>query len=159
MAEGNNISGKDLLYIGGGVVAFFAIKKVLVKLGIATGEGEQSVINNIANPYSPWKPQYWQEQNKKVTVALIKRATAEGYARTIHNAFGIFQDDFNAILSVFSALKTKTQVSFLSQVFAEMYKEDMLSFLTDGGGILPWDGLSDAHLKQLTDLVNRLKTY
>lgn len=159
MSNGNNITGKDLLYIGGGLVAFFAVKKVLVKLGIATGEGEQSAINNIINPYSPWKPAYWQEARKKNTVALLTRSGAENYAKIIHNAFGLFQDDFNAILSVFSALKAKTQVSFLAQVFSEKYNEDLLSFLTDGGGILPWDGLSDSQLKQLTDLVSRLKNY
>jgi hypothetical protein len=90
---------------------------------------------------------------------LIRVATAQEYAKTIHGAFTVFQDDFNAIMSVFSQLKTQSQISFLSDVFSKMYKEDLLSFLTDGGGILPWDGLSDTNLEKLTDLVNKLPKY
>ena len=156
MAKQINIKGTDALLIGGGVIAFFAIKKLLIKFGIASGPGTQQTINELTNPGSPWKPEYWKKGSGAL---LIKNAVADKYATTIHNAFTVFQDDFNAIVSVFSQLKTKSQVSYLAQKFAEKYNEDLLQFLTNGGGILPWDGLSDSQLLQITNYVNKLPAF
>ena len=91
------------------------------------------------------KPSYY----KRTGGLLVRRADAERYARQIHSAFGIFQDDFNAVLAAFNRMPSKAAVSFLADVFQQIYKEDLLTFLTNGGGILPWDGFSDAQLKQL----------
>jgi hypothetical protein len=81
---------------------------------------------------------------------------AEDFAYKIQNAFTVFQDDWNVILSVFSQMRTKANVSFLADIFMQQYNEDMLSFLTDGGGVLPWDGLSKSHMDTLINMVQKL---
>lgn len=153
MAKGIKISTTDVLLIGGGLLAFTAIKRLLIAGGIAAGPGTKSASQEITNPVSYWKPSYY----KRYGGLLITRAVAENYAKRIHDAFGIFQDDFNAIMGVFSQLKAKTQISFLADVFQQRYGEDLLTFLTNGGGILPWDGLSDKQLETLIAFTNKLK--
>lgn len=140
------------LLIAGAILAFSTIKKILDSLGLG-GDPTQP---EQANPDSPWKPLYWK-QFSSYSYA-IDLATATDYAETIHDAFTLFQDDYNAILSVFSKMKTKANVSYLCYVFNNKYNEDLLSFLEDGGGVLPWDGLSTAHLNTIISLVNKLPT-
>jgi len=152
MAKGIKITTTDVLLIGGGLIAFTAIKRLLIAGGIAAGPGTKAASVNITDPGSYWKPQYY----KRVGGRFLKRSTTESYAKQIHDAFGIFQDDFNSVMAAFSKMPTKTAVSFLSEVFQDKYKEDLLSFLTNGGGILPWDGLSDNQLKTLIAFTDKL---
>jgi hypothetical protein len=152
MANRIKISTTDVLLIGGGLLAFTAVKRILIAAGIAAGQGTQAASQLITDPNSYFKPSYY----KRTGGSLIRRADAERYARQIHSAFGIFQDDFNAIVAVFSRMPSKAAISFLADVFSQIYKEDLLTFLTNGGGILPWDGLSDNQLKQLLALTNKL---
>ena len=152
MAGKVKISSTDVLLIGGGLLAFTAIKRLLIAGGIAAGPGTQSASQQITDPSSYWKPNYY----KRTGGLLVTRATAERLSRQIHSAFGIFQDDFNAVMAAFSQVKTKAAISFLADVFQQIYKEDLLTFLTNGGGLLPWDGLSDNQLKTLLTFTNRL---
>lgn len=118
------------------------------------GFGTDPTKDERSNPDSPWKPGYWQ---RFTTFSYaINETTAKDMCKTIHNAFTLVNDDFNAINGVFSLLRTKANVSFLAWEFQKIYNEDLLSFLTDGGGILPWDGLSTAHLKILISYVKKL---
>jgi hypothetical protein len=149
-----------VIIAGTALAGILLVRRILIRTGVLQGKGGATVQREIENPFSPWKPTFYQAPAaQRAGALLIRVATAQEYAKTIHNAFTVFQDDFNAIMSVFSQLKTQSQVSFLSDVFSKMYKEDLLSFLTDGGGILPWDGLSDTNLEKLTDLVNKLPKY
>lgn len=152
MAKGIKISTTDVLLIGGGLLAFTAIKRLLIAGGIAAGPGTKAASDEIIDPRSYWKPSYY----KRTGGLLVRRADAERYARQIHNSFGIFQDDFNAVLAAFNRMPSKAAVSFLADVFQQQYKQDLLTFLTNGGGILPWDGLSDNQLKQLLAFTNKL---
>lgn len=152
MAKGIKISTTDVLLIGGGLLAFTAIKRLLIAGGLAAGPGTQAASQNITDPASYWKPSYY----KRTGGLLIRREAAERYAAQIHNAFGLFQDDFNAVMAAFSKMPTKAAISFLADVFQQKYNEDLLTFLTNGGGLLPWDGLSDAQLKQLIAYTNKL---
>jgi len=140
----------------GGLFAFKFLRDLLARFGLVEGQGSTATDQQIADPNSPWKPTYWQQFTKFNYPITEEQATE--YSTTIHGAFGVFQDDFNSVLSVFSNMHTKANVSYLSYVFNNKYNEDLLSFLKDGGGLMPWDGLSDAHLKQLTDLVANLPT-
>lgn len=150
--KGLNISSTDVLLIGGGLLAFTAIKRLLIAGGLAAGPGTKAASELIIDPSSYFKPAYY----KRVGGRLVVRYRAEQLAAQIHNAFGIFQDDFNAIMAAFSQLPSKSAVSFLADVFQQRYKEDLLTFLTNGGGLLPWDGLSDNQLKTLIAFTNKL---
>ena len=152
--EGSKTTTQDIMpfiYIGGAILAISVVNKILDKLGLIGSKKRQ---NEMENPNSPFKPNYYK--NYSVYTYAITTSQAKAYAYTIHNAFGVFQDDYNAVLSVFNQMRTKCNVSFLADVFIQGYGEDLLNFLTDGGGILPWDGLSRQHLDEIIDMVNNL---
>ena len=151
------ININTVLIAGTAIFGLVVVRGILVRFGVLQGRGGATVQREQTNPNSPWKPTFWK--SAPAGAALIKSATANQYAATIHNAFSLFQDDFNAIFSVFSQLRTKSQVSFLADIFQQKYGEDLLSFLGDGGGIMPWDGLNDQNLAKITELVSRLPQY
>lgn len=157
------VSGVDantVLLVGGGLIGLSLVSKLFNTLGIWNGPGGTAVAHEQTNPNSPWKAAFWQSAyNSGTEVTLLTADAVNTFCQQIHDAFTVFQDDFNQIMAVFSQLKTKSQVSYLADKFQQRYREDLLSFLKDGGGILPWDGLSDTHLKVLTDLVNNLPQY
>lgn len=157
-----NIDKSDVqtgIYIVGGIFMITAFKKLMEKLNIFSGPGQDAVNNEQTNPKSPWKPVFLDHIPAGTNYLLLTSAKAAEFSKIIHNAFTVVQDNYNSILGVFNQLKTQSQVAHLSKVFQQTYNEDLLTFLTDGGGILPWDGLSDTHLKELTDLVKNLPQY
>jgi hypothetical protein len=141
MAGKIKISATDVLLVGGGLLAFTAIKRLLIAGGIAAGPGTQSASQQITDPGSYWKPLYY----RRTGGVLVQRATAERLAKQIHNAFGLFQDDFNAVMAAFSQLKTKAAISFVADVFQQRYRQDLLTFLTNGGGSYPGTVLAIAN--------------
>lgn len=150
------LQGSDVtpvLLIAGGLLAVNAISKLLDKLGL----GGNPASGELSNPLSPWKPAYWRQYT--IFSYAITVQQAKDFAATIHNAFTVFNDDFNAIMGVISQMRTKANVSFLSDIFTQTYNEDLLSFLGDGGGLLPWDGLSKEHLQQILAYVDKLPTH
>lgn len=154
IGEFTNSDAMLIFLLIGGVIAFNVVMKILRSLGL----GGDPTDNEQSDPRSCWKPTYWQQYAGQYT-HTITEAEGRAYASTIQNAFHVYTDDYNAILSVFSALRTKAEVSFLAWVFNKQYQEDLLSFLTDGGGILPWDGLSYSHLQTILELVKKLPAY
>lgn len=150
-----------LLVAGGAYVMITGLgvfKDLLNKLGLTKGAGTKEAEEESADPNSAFKPSYWTNYIGKFTYT-INKATAQQYAKTIHDAFTLFYDDYETIFGVFSQMRTKANVSYLADIFQQAYGEDLLSFLRTGGGILPWDGLSESHMKSIIDLVNNLKSY
>lgn len=149
---------KLLLYGGGLLIVYFGIlRPLLEKLGIARSQAEQQVINqqNLPNNKNPFSPVYWKSiSNAK----LITRNATNGLAKRLYDAMGYFSDDEPAVFSVFSQIKYKTQISWLSDVFQQNYKIDLLDFLKRGKGQLPNAGLSDSELQQIINIVNALPT-
>lgn len=150
------------LFVAGGayllITGVDVLKGLLDKLGLTKGKGTKEAEQESADPNSSFKPDYWKNYIGKFTYTIDK-ATAQSYAKTIHGAFTLFYDDYETIFGVFSRMKTKANVSYLADIFQQQYGEDLLSFLRTGGGILPWDGLSETHLQTIIDFVNNLKAY
>jgi hypothetical protein len=143
---------KKYLLIAGGIVGayFLIVNPILKKLGLKTSA---NVIQAQTDPGSPFNPNMW----RKVSGAqLLKMDTTKLLAKRIHDAFGVFYDDFNAVMSAIKSCKYKTQISWLCDVFQQQYNQDMFTFLTNGGGIMPWDGLGDAQVQQILNYVNNL---
>ena len=154
MAKQDN--NKLLLYGGGLLIVYFGIlRPLLEKLGIARSQAEQQVINqqNAPNNKNPFSAIYW----KTIPGAkLIKRNETNALAKRIFDAMGYFSDDESAVFSVFTQLKTKTQVSWLADIFQQNYKMDLLDFLKRGKGQLPQAGLNNTELQQILNIVNAL---
>ncbi len=151
-----NDDSKLLLYGGGLLIVYFGIlRPLLEKLGLATSQAEQQVINqqNLPNNKNPFSPVYW----KSVPGAkLITRNSTNNLAKRIYDSMGFFSDDEPQVFSVFSQMKYKTQVSWLSDIFQQNYKMDLLDFLKRGKGQLPQAGLNDTELQQIINIVNNL---
>ncbi len=155
-AFGDVVNIQNVVAVSAVVLAakgFGLFDSLLSRLGI----GNDVTASAQSDPNSPFKPTYWQQFTSFANGAITED-TAKSYCAAIQDAFGIFSDDYNKILSVFSSLKSKAQVSFVAWEFNKQYNEDLLSFLTNGGGILPWDGLSSAHMTTIINLVHALPT-
>jgi hypothetical protein len=147
---------KLLLYGGGLLIVYFGILRPLFeKLGLARSQAEQQLINqqNLPNNKNAFSPLYWKTiPNAK----LITRNATNALAKRIFDAMGYFSDDESAVFSVFTQLKTKTQVSWLADIFQQNYRIDLLDFLKRGKGQLAQAGLSDTELQQVINIVNNL---
>jgi S-adenosylmethionine:diacylglycerol 3-amino-3-carboxypropyl transferase len=67
-------------------------------------------------------------------------------------------NDYARILAIFKTLSYKTQVSFLADKFAQMYKTDLLDYLKNGkSNFLVQNALNDTQVQTIIDFVNKLK--
>ena len=155
--KGLDINPNTVLIAGTAVFGLVVARKILISLGLLGGRGQREVQQELQNPSSPWKPTFWK--SAPVGSALLRRATADEYSKKIYDALNWYADDTAAVTGVFSALKTKSQVSFLADVFMQQYNADLLSFLQEGSDTFPWNGLSDDELLRITNLVDRLPQY
>lgn len=153
MAQKRPVVDLNTVIIAGiAVGGYLVVRKLLVSLGLAGGKGEKEVKNELQDPGSPWKPAYW----KKVGGTVLTRSTADYYAKKIYDALNWYADDTAKVNGVFAELTTKSQVSFLADVFNQKYNADLLSYLQEGSDTFPWNGLSDDELLKITNLVDRL---
>jgi hypothetical protein len=150
------VDTNTVLLVGGGLVGLVVINKILVSLGLGTGPGGHNVNNELTDPGSEWKPTYYKSLPPGTQYYTLTPTGGAMFSKQIYDAFTLFKDNFDQIMGVFNQLQTKTQVSVLADYFQQKYDRDLLTFLKDGGGVLPWDGLSDAQFYTLTTYVNNL---
>lgn len=153
MAKRNNDTVLILAAVG---IGYFAVlKPLLVTLGIQDSREEKDIANqgNLSNEKNPFSPAYWKSRN----CTILNRGAADSYAKQIFDAFGFFGDDEDQAINVFRQLKSKCQVSFLADVFAQNYKKDLFTYLRDGSQSSGfWGGLSDGDLNTVIKIVNSL---
>ena len=152
------------IYAGGIAILYFGIlRPILTKLGIqqtAAEQQEQTQVTQTStgqNAKNPFSPVFWI--NAPSGAALLTVAVATDLADRIYNGMGYFYDDEAAIISVFRLLKTKSQVSWLADVFQKKYKTDLFDFLRKGKGIMYQAGLNNNELNQIISIVNKLPNY
>ncbi len=145
---------------GLGLAYFGLLKPILNALRITstaeTKEQEQNIKTAETAPanVNPWSPNYYKIKGGTV----FTLATAKAKAKIIYNALGNFSDDEEAIYGVLKSAKYKTQISFLCDVFYQMYKIDMFEFLKRGKN--NWNyaaGLNSSELNQCIEIVKNLK--
>ena len=112
---------------------------------------------NLSPNENPFNPNFFRYA--PAGSLLLTRAQAEKLANDIFDALGYWYDDEAKIYGVFRSLKTKSQVSFLSDVFNQLHKLDLLEFLRKGKGVMPETGLNDTELSEVIGIVNRLPKY
>jgi hypothetical protein len=153
---------KLILYAGGLAILYFGvIRPILKKLGIQQTqeqvEAQQSVnrIENTPNVNNPFSPVYWKQfQGKKVH--LFNNDTTNRFVKRLYDSMGYFSDDESAVFSVFTQMKYKTQVSWISDQFNRTYKLDLFNFLKQGKGALPQAGLNELELQKIIKIVEAL---
>lgn len=149
------------IYIAGGLIGFTILKSTLEKFGIWKSAATRAIDQLNASSNNFWSPNYWQQINPNGLPYqnALTEDQAMDYLHTIHNAFGILTDDREAVTGVFKALKTKANASWLAYINQKNYGSDLLTFLRNGGGVLPWDGLSDADIVAITNYINSLPNF
>ncbi len=126
------------------------------------GNGVQVTTGNVGttkqepNWNSPFDMNYLTDVQKWVAPKSIQElddVSAKKYAKIIMDAKGTFNDDEDAVKSVFGKkLRDKTQVASLSKAFYQLYKKDMWQFLNGF--------LSQSEMKEfVSKYVNRLPNY
>lgn len=150
---------KTLLTVGavglGVYLLYKPIKKLFDTFGITESSTEQEVTQQqSAGVKSPFSPLYWRQFKKS---HILTQVQAKAKAKAIRDSFGAFGDNYVRILAVFKTLNYKTQVSYLAETFAKLYKADLLQALQSGRYNTFWSGLSDKQLQTIIDLVNKLK--
>lgn len=155
---------KTFLTIGAFALAYFGIiRPILNKLGITNSAAQQLINNqsNLPNNLNPFSPLFYQTNEARNSRALLLTSeTANKYADILYKAMGYISDDEAAVYSVFRALKTKSQVSFLCDVFQKKYSIDLLEFLKRGKNQYnAASGLNSDELKTVIDIVNSLPKY
>lgn len=139
----------------GAVIAYFLVARpILTKLGIIKSDKVIAIENETLKINTPWNPNYWKQFNRPI---LITDKASDDIIAIIQDSFGVLADNYDSILAQFKKLSYKTQVSYLADKWQQQKGTDLLSFLGNGGGIFPWDGLSNDHLSSLITFVNNLK--
>jgi hypothetical protein len=153
---------KLILYAGGLAILYFGvIRPILKKLGIQQTQeqviAQQAVnkIENTPNVDNPFSPVYWKKFQGK-TVHLFNVDTTNRFVKRLYDSMGYFSDDESAVFSVFSQMKYKTQVSWISDQFNRTYKLDLFNFLKQGKGPLPQAGLNELELQKIIKIVEAL---
>lgn len=157
----NNNDLTTIFLLLGGIIAFTVIKKILESVGIWTSPEKKKLQSIAIDPNSFWTPTYWQNINpggSGWTYALTEEQ-AQNLLSQIKSAFGLFTDSPEKVMAAFRTLQTKANVSFLAWELQKTDGADLLELLRNGGGILPWDGLSDSDTLAINDYINSLPNY
>lgn len=149
----------QLLYIGGGVLAFTFLKQILEKFGIWDSAATKELNQDSTDPGSPWSPYYWRNLEAKGVQwsYALPWSTAVSYSNEIYDSFGPINDCEECAIAVFKRLRTKANLSFLCEVFSSTYDQDLLTFLR--GGSWPQDRLSDADVNTISQYIKNLPDY
>lgn len=149
------IENKDLMTLalaGGLLLSFDLIKRFFEGIGIWKSADTKNIDAEETNPDSAFNPNFYK-QYVNYTYAITGQQALD-YAAQIYNAFGAFNDCEECVMNVFYALRTKSNVSFLADKFAQQYGQSLLPFLR--GGWWPQDRLSDSDLNTILQYVSKL---
>jgi len=155
------IDNTIILVIGavalGGYILYKPFKALFETLGIQKSEVEEKVTQQQSGGVkSPFSPLYWRQIKR---AHLLTQAQAQAKAKVLHEAITLTGPKFDTILAIFKTLQYKTQVSFLADVFAKMYKTDLLDYLQNGkSNFLVHNALREDSLSTILQLVDKMKT-
>lgn len=114
---------------------FLVVKPLLESLNIMdTKEEKDAEKLRQSTEQSGYKSDYWNPNytvRKGYKAYLLTESSARALVDKLWNASGAFNDDEEAIYSVFRTLKYKTQVSFLAFWFNKLKKKDLYTWLRD----------------------------
>lgn len=136
MQEQKNSGVDSRLIVGLAVVAaayYGLLRPITDFLGLTddTKTKEQKEFNDLVTNADYWSPNFYIDLNRQTTLCLLRYGTVTDIADKISAAFGILNDDEEAIYANIRRLRSKAQVSQLAQRFAEMYNKDLLQTLKD----------------------------
>lgn len=133
-----------------GTIYFLVLKPVLTKVGVIESKEDKKRTTQsttfATDIDSPFSPIYYKN---KIGAKLLLKAEAQRLAKIIHEADGYFNDNELAVYSALRKLQYRTQLSWLADVFSQMYQKDLYSYLRAF--------LDDAEMDIVHGIVNTLK--
>lgn len=150
---------KPFLFIGGGILAFDSVKRILEGLGFWKSEATKNLDDASTNPANYWNPNFWRTVNPSGTgwTYAIDVTTAQQWLSELRDAFGAFNDNEEQAIGILKRCRTQANLSFLADIFNRTYGEDLLTWLR--GGWWPQDRLSDADVYTVNNYISRLPKY
>lgn len=150
---------KPFLFVGGGILAFDSVKRILEGLGFWKSPATKNLDDASTNPNSFWNPNFWRTVKPDAAnwTYAIDITTAQEWLKDLRNAFGAFNDNEEQAIAVFRRCRTQANCSFLADIFNRTYNEDLLTWLR--GGWWPQDRLSDADVNTINNYISRLPKY
>ncbi len=143
----------NLVLIGAG---YFLVKPMLEKVGLlnsAAAKEDIALVQKISAD-DCWNPNFYANYKTGMR-KLITSASATAFAKQIHDAWGIVNDNEQKIYAAFRMLKNKLQVSQVVEKYSQLYKQDLLTRLRT-----PWfyaaDGLDEKEFLEVIKIVNAL---
>jgi hypothetical protein len=129
---------------------------LLEMLGLKDSADTVSLNNAVTDPGSPWNINFWKTGGSNVLIMTV--GAAEHMLQVLIDSFEPFPFDDNEeqAIGVFRALKTQSQLSFLSNVFYNQYGTDFLTWLRGTGMD---DRLSDSEVALINSFVLKLPKY
>lgn len=144
-------------YAAGGVLLYF-VYKTLVWWGVLKSGDTINLDNAATNPNNFWNPNFYKTKPAYVDwTAPITYNDAVNYAKQLYDAFGWVNDNEEQAIAVFKSFRAQSSVSYLADVFSQIYGQDLLTFLR--GGSWPQDRLSDADVQTINAYISRLPKY
>lgn len=145
---------KSILALGAIALAFFGGRAIFKKLGVVKNEQDikdEAIVNQMLKE-DYFNPSYADK-------ALIKYGAIQGWsgnsaeilAKQIYDAKGIFNDDEEAVYSVFRKCQYKTQVSRIAKAFLYKYNADLYSYINPNTGFL-----SNNEMMFIVSILNKL---
>jgi hypothetical protein len=143
-----NKTSDYILPLGLLALAFFGGRSILKAIGIIPSD--TAAANKALNlPGSPFDPNLYATNTNRL---LLTRAAAEKYADQIHGSVhALWFNEPAVFIGVMQAMKTKSQVSYLSSVFLDLYGVGMISYLSQY--------LSPDQIAAGADIANSLPTF
>jgi hypothetical protein len=154
------IDQKTILTIGavglGIYILYKPIKAIFDTFGITQSQTSQAVQQQqTSGSKSPFSPLYWRSIKN---AHILTQSDSNAKAKAIYESINWLGNDYSRILAIFKTLSYKTQVSFLADKFAQMYKTDLLDYLKNGkSNFLVQNALNDTQVQTIIDFVNKLK--
>lgn len=117
-------------------VILYIVYKILRNTGLIKSQQEQDIKDKFytLSTTESLKPAYWHtiSQKNKSAVLTFTPKTAENIAKTLKDAFGLFNDNEAKIYGVLSdRIKTKTQISFIAETMQKKFNTSFISLIED----------------------------
>ena len=122
----NAIMIKVGLYLLLVIVVLFIVNKSLKKIGLVDNESrKEKKVNDKAMQNITMTDIFNPAYHQGKLFNQLAPSTSELYAKDIHNAFGVFNDDESMIYSTFKKLDNVYNVSQVSASYYELYQDDL----------------------------------
>ena len=140
-----------------GAVVYFGGKfiKNIIPSGENLRKDEAETATSIDNP---WSFNTFLAQKNIPLGSMLNAKSAYNEATKIYKALdGVFFDDADIAIGVFTALKNKTQVAQVAKSFSDYYKRDILEFLKNGNKTVDFGtgGINNEQYNRIIENVKR----